>query len=467
MAVTLSQSPSTPFDMAYGPNPVTLSGIPTDPVTGVPTADKYVLRIFRAGALIADLRQSPNRDGRAIFDIQNTLQSQVSSSAPDFEQTGWIGDDLRNSERESTPFEFQWGYEVGGVVVMETAFANTWLDFGGTKEYYEVPFNNLPYIPAVIDIGGCTNVTTQAQPFTDLNNYRLGADITDGKPAWIANNMRVYDHYVTREDMTTISYYNGLRAVGPVATPVKSIEAFVFYQYNGNTLTDVNPVYNLQANGGGPNTAVGGGAQVVYPYNAITLATGPKNFQDFNSNATHYYVKTGAWTNDTICAAEVDEVTDKSLHYVHRFNIVEADCNDYEHYQFSWLNSFGFRDYYTFKKKKERSLSISRNEFLKEAANYNGQDYDVNIYDRGTTVYSQKLQENYVAYTDYLSDVDARYLEGLFKSPDVRVRFGGTTEFVPISLMSTTWTEKTYRKDRLFQYDIKFKRAHNLKSQRG
>ena len=80
MAVILTQTPTLPFDQAYGPNPVTLSGIPTDPITGVITADKYVLQIYRAGQLIADLRQTPNSQGVAIFDIQNTLQNFVAPS---------------------------------------------------------------------------------------------------------------------------------------------------------------------------------------------------------------------------------------------------------------------------------------------------------------------------------------------------------------------------------------------------
>jgi hypothetical protein len=47
MATSLSQTPQTPFDQAYGPNPVTLTGIPYDPVTGALTADKYVLQIWK------------------------------------------------------------------------------------------------------------------------------------------------------------------------------------------------------------------------------------------------------------------------------------------------------------------------------------------------------------------------------------------------------------------------------------
>ena len=53
MAITLSQTPNSVFDMAYGPNPITLDGI-------TPTQDKYVLRVFAQGGATptADIRQT-------------------------------------------------------------------------------------------------------------------------------------------------------------------------------------------------------------------------------------------------------------------------------------------------------------------------------------------------------------------------------------------------------------------------
>ena len=75
--------------------------------------------------------------------------------------------------------------------------------------------------------------------------------------------------------------------------------------------------------------------------------------------------------------------------------------------------------------------------------------------------------------TGYMSDEEAKYLEGLFNSPDVRVRLGMNAPagydayFFGCNVTSASWTEKSYRKDQLFQYEIRFKLANNLKSQRG
>tara|TARA_R110000772_G_scaffold32192_2_gene79023 strand:- start:8778 stop:10190 length:1413 start_codon:yes stop_codon:yes gene_type:complete len=470
MATTILQAPQLPFDQAYGPNPLTLAGIPFDPITGALSADKYVLQIYRNGTLIADLRQTPNAVGRAIFDIQNTLQNYVAPSPNNVEEIGYIGNDLMNSANESVPYTFKTGFESGGQVTIDNEPTQVYLDFGGTKKYFETPYLSTPtFIPSLTSNGLCTNILKQAQPFTTMKSYRLGADITDGKPAWLTDVMRVYDHYVTLSDMTTISYYNSVNGTGPALS--KSIDAFVFWQYNGNTELEMNPLYNVVGNGGGPNTLPKQGITPTYPTRAITCGTGPRNFQDLDSQTTHYYVATAPQTNSS-CTSIVGGLADGSMHYVHRFNIIEEGCNDFPTYQFSWLNEYGFRDYYSFKKRKDRGVKINRNEYLKEAANYNATSYNVNIYDRGTTVFSQTLPEEFSAFTGFVSDADALYLEGLFISADVKVRFDDAPgaeryQWVPVSLLSTSYEEKTVRKNQLFQYDIKFKLAHNIKSQRG
>jgi len=226
MAVTISQSPNIPFDQAYGPNPVTLTGIPVDPVTGLLAADKYVLQIFRNGTKIADLRQSPNSVALAIFDIQNTLQNFVAPSPNDIEQTGLIGADLHTSANESTPYGFSYGYELNGVVTIDGSTTEVYLDFGGTKPYYAVLYSAAPYIPVVTASGLCNSVLKRGDVFSDVRTFRLGSEITDGKPPWLTSITRVYEQNVTIDDMTTLSFYNGGSFTNTVQTA--GIEAFTF-----------------------------------------------------------------------------------------------------------------------------------------------------------------------------------------------------------------------------------------------
>ena len=477
--IVFQQQPSIPFDQAYGPNPVTVAGMPVDPITGIPQADKYVLQVVVNGAIIADIRQSPNRSGVAIFDIQNTLQNFVSPSKDNIEELGYFGLDLSNSAAESVSYVLRASTETGGVVPAypgdpgEWATSNILLDFGGKKEYFEVPYNTGPYIPALATspVAGCTTVFRPANVFSERFTGRRAIDIAaagEGIPAFISGNtVKVIEQNVTVDDMTTTSFFNGVSGTGPLLA--QGIEAFVFYQYNGAVLLSTNVIYNQQSTGGGPQTATSQGVTPIYPFVGITAATGPKNFQDFDGSlVTHYYVIAQPYGT----CGNIPNISDASMFNPMRFNIVDANCSDFPEYQFSWLNKYGFRDYYSFNKRKDRTVAIKRNTYLQEAADYSSSSYNVNVYNRGTTVFSQALQENFTAFTDFISDEDAIFLESLFTSPDVKVRFNDKSgaaqyEWVPVSLLSTSYTQKTSRKDQLFQYDIKFKRAHNLKSQRG
>jgi hypothetical protein len=479
--IEITQTPRSPFDQAYGPNPITIGGIPTDPTTGIATAEKYVCQIWVNDTLVADLRQSPNENGVAIFDIQNVLQTFISPSRENIDSLGVSGAQLSNSAPESVAYVVRASYEQTGVVPPYPGEAGEWdetpilLDFGGAKEYFDVPYNPAAFIPSVAGTT-CSYIVVSAQPFTERVPGRRAVDIAlagEGIPPFLATKtVRVIEQNVTVDDMTTHSFYNR-PSVKTVSGPLTSIEAFVFYQYNGTTLISTTIVPNIQSNGGGPNLAVGDGANPTYPYAAITVATGPRNFEQFvnpldiDPGTTHYYVVAQPWISG-FCSIQkaAANIANETLFNPIRFNIVFPTCNDFPEYQFSWLNKYGFRDYYSFNKRKDRSITTNRNTYLKEAADYASTSYDVNVYNRGKTTYSQSLEENFTAFTDYISDADALFLEGLFTSADVRVRFDDTT-WVPITITGTAYTEKTVRKDRLFQYDIKFRRAHNLKSQRG
>lgn len=466
MAVALKQSPNLQFDQAYGPNAITLEGIPTD-VLGIIQADKYVLQVVINGQIVADLRQTPNKYGLAIFDIQNVLQNFVSPSFAGIETIGYDGaDPLINSRYEQAQYNLRLGYEQDGVTFIETPSSIPYSVFGGTKQYYQVPYSPIAYIPYIQADGACTLIEEgdAAQAFTALNTFKYAADLADAKPVWLQDWMRVYEIDVELDDMYTLSFNNTVRGTGPVA--VKSIDLFrISYYDEAGISLGVEDIYNIQQNGGGPNTVIHGTSTPLFPYGAITCGTGPQNIT-LPLNTAYYYVSVHV---SEACATGVELYP--SFH-VYKFNIVTANCQDFEAYQFSWLNKFGFRDYYTFKKRKDRQIQVKRNTYLQETADYNGLDYNVSTYSRGETVYSQSLDESYVAFTDFLNDAEALYLQDLFTSADVKVRFAGAEgdaryNWTPISIITQQYQEKTIRKDKLFQYSINFKLANKLKSQRG
>ncbi len=496
--VLLSQSPGD-YNLAYGPNPVTLTTLSSG-------ADKFVLQVRTVGGdILADIRQTANSEGNAIFDIQNILQSYVHVSPVNTEIIG-IGNtspaNLQDSTQEVEQYILRIGEETSGVVELRSVSYGPYNVIGGKKPWFDLTWGEGQYQGAINGDDSnpaCTNVYFNGRPLSDENDiFITGSDLTAqgvAAPSSIGINTRINVHDVYASDFHTVSYFNPIYQGLPTpASQAQGIEGFriTTYESDGSQVDDI-VIPNIVANGGGPNINYGDGTQPQNNTAVITAGLGPQNINNFNYYTTpvatqnftldpavaYYYVQTLAY-NPATCISSFTGYADESLHYVQMYRIFnrgivfpQAGCLDYDHIQFSWLNSFGFRDYYTFTKKNVRSTNRKANNYLANTVDYNGTNYATSSGARGYTTYSQEIKEQFTASTGYMSDAEADYLEGLFNSPDVRVRLGNSAPagyeayFFGCNVTSASWTEKSYRKDKLFQYDIKFKLANNIKSQRG
>jgi len=480
--ITLIQSPHRPFNMAYGANPVSLSGLTIN-------EDKYVLQVYKLGAVtpVADIRQSPNKMGRAIFDIQNILQNLIQPSGDNidglhytFSTLAQVNTRLRIGDGEISQYQLRIGYEASGSATT-TLQPNIYTTIGGSQPYWQEQFNTDDYIPlvtayALISGEFCTSVVTGAIPLSDNtwtieDNQTGDTFLTDySSPAGIDV------HEVYEGDQCTKSFYNALRYTGnSTGQNVRGIEGYWVAQYNkaGNRIV-TSFVNNTQANGGGPNITLGQGTTPTSNYLINTIATGPANYPTGTLAAAtdHYYIIPVLWTPLPCVTDPLSQtpVTNQAAWRAQRYNVLPTRCIDYSHIQFAWLNSKGMRDQFTFTKKNEKKVGVKKNNFLKEAANYNSNTYNVTVQDRGFTTYSQTLTEGYSADTDYINDAQAKLLEHLFTSPDVMVRFSDgvlANHWQPANVLTASYVQKTIRKDKMFQYTVNFKIAHNIKSQRG
>ena len=213
------------------------------------------------------------------------------------------------------------------------------------------------------------------------------------------------------------------------------------------------------------------------------MGVGPANLNNFyyfnESNTatqfelpeewTHYYIApVGA--QQAFCASGVDwgkwgEPLINPILIIRK----EDNCSDFDPMRLSWVNQYGFMDYYSFDKKNVKTIKTKRNTYLKEANDYNATSFSIDKGSRGATTYSQTSEVTFEANTGYMTDEEANSLQYLWTSADVRVQSNrfGTEEYLPVVVTDRKWSEKTNRVDRLFQYTINFKLAHNTKTQRG
>ncbi len=476
MAVSVIQTPTTTFDMAYGANPVTLGNISGN-------EDKYALRVYIVGQAdpIADIRQTPNKIGRAVFDIQNVLQAYVGpqNNQVDSQFVAGIPQNQRLSLAGPTLIEYQIAYaaETGGVVGSFTTYPEIFTVIAGSKQYFQIPFDTTPYIPLASNDDQnppCTVVDRFAKPLSDNNFTITDAELAASAFGIYSSPGGVDVHNVYRDDQCTKTFYQKIARNGfnPPNSQVQGLEAFYILQYSATSSSPIqtNVIVNAQANGGGPNVTLGQGTLISGDFQTITAATGPANLMvPLNAATAYYYIIPALYGCPEDPQSQIDVMTEAAWR-AQKYIINDEPCNDYPHVQFAWQNSYGYRDYFTFTKKVTHSTKTKNNNFLKGAADYNGLDYSVDLQDRGLTTYSQKIENNFTVQSGYMNDAEAELLKHLYQSAEVKVRFSEgpyADQWVPVTITNTTYNEKTFRKDRLFQYTVNFRLASNIKSMRG
>jgi len=176
---TILQTPGE-YNLGYGINPVTLSGI-----TG--GQDKYVLQIRnRLGTTTwADVRQTPNAQGRALFDIQQILQNLLNLSPVGIETyTGWV-----NSTNELDEYRIYYGTETAGVATID-GFVSGYKVLSGRKTEADTTWQDqLLYRYTISESGVCTIVDTRGLLLSDWQAIQGSGSLPETKPARISGNV--------------------------------------------------------------------------------------------------------------------------------------------------------------------------------------------------------------------------------------------------------------------------------------
>ena len=423
---------------------------------------------------IGTFQTPPNSVGYYHFDLQNLLKNYTT---PNYSADTYNGDYYKPANNESYEFKVKYGWvNDSGVFNYQGTYPSTGrtdncLVLGGRKEYYDLRWSNSPeYIAYVAGIVGCPLISRRQKALTDYDIRTPYDKLTGGIPPYISGSSitevitltkRLRDDYL----ISFITKFNE-NIIAPPPTGCDGIKAIRLTWYVGDLLIDDEVYSNIEANGGGPGANVNLDRLWVYPYNATSFDMSYLLHQDNYDRCTHVYVSATTYKGLT-CGSEFNNFDSNPCSEVYRIDFINDECNDFAPVQVSWLNSLGFRDYFYFSKRTDESINITRNNFERVEGSWESDRFEVPQYDRGQTTFSQDLTINRTINTRFLSDDEAAWLKNLYISPDVRVRYDGSTEWIPITITDNRWTERTFRKDKLFQYTLNYVEAHKINSQRG
>jgi hypothetical protein len=149
-----------------------------------------------------------------------------------------------------------------------------------------------------------------------------------------------------------------------------------------------------------------------------------------------------------------------------KFTITKQEPNcGYNGVRFAWINDYGVWDYYNFPLQSTKITNMERNAFRANFVPYNTTRTTAayNIKRRGESYYDINLNEIFTANSDFLSQEEADWLQGLFYSPNVYIQEGST--MLPIIILDNNFVAKTNpRTQKNFQYQVTFALANSKRS---
>jgi len=423
---------------------------------------------------IGTFQAPPNELGYYHFDIQNLLQN---FTIPNYDAEDY-STKLTTADDESFEFRVKYGWvNDSGVFQYAGTYPGTGatdncIVYGGRKEYWDLRWTNqTDYIMNLAGLSGCPVVARRQKALTDWTITKEISKLTGGVPSWIPVNItEVYNMEKRLDDELILSFLTKAERNIGLPPPLGSdgVKGIRVTFYNDNTEIYDNIIPNDIINGGGSTNDLNTNRNWNYPYNAISIGLGKKNFQtQYLSAPTHIYVATYTWRGAGTCSAQETNFSSAPTSQVYRIDLVDDECNDFAPVQVSWLNSLGFRDYFYFSKRTDENINITRNNYEQVEGTWAADLFQVPTYSRGNTTFSQELTKTKTINTRFLTDAEAQYLKNLYISPDVRVRYDGKTDWIPVTITDSRWTERTFRKDKLFQYTLNYEEAHKINSQRG
>ena len=443
---TITQQP-TLYNSAYTPNVWTISDIGT--------ADRFVLSVYITGITdpVATFKQPTNPSGVAHFDVQKVLQSYLE---PDFvEDTQFF---------TSTPgahklYQVRYGTETDNLVTYDGY--STTKHFVNAYDNWRVLNSDFSaFLPNPDEII-CENTNINARypsPLSFLTNYPSET------------------YKVRSDEYKTLSFFTANTNIGPNWGPNEA-PFFAHIQYYLNSVQVSEVVFTI---GSGYGSDIRLNCQdmttnITAANTITTMGVGPQNFTDagitppLHDAYTIHIHSYNNCLNTTIqdCNDFAEILADGYLGdiiYEADFEVVD-DCTPFAPITVSFLNQYGCRDYYTFDRRNTKTVDTTRNSYTQTLGSWSAPEFEINQMGRGRTVFSSDAKTTMSLQTNWMTDEVASWLQELFISSSVNIYVDGQWE--PCVITSQQYEQKTYSRNRMFQYDLNVEFANNQKIQRG
>jgi hypothetical protein len=195
-----------------------------------------------------------------------------------------------------------------------------------------------------------------------------------------------------------------------------------------------------------------------------TIGIGPKNLIEYNP-AWEAYFNDPAVTYVSVIGVATSLISAPNFSYSIKGKANDIQCGD-EITKFSFINRYGFWDYYNVYNPVRTTTALERKNYNKpQLLSRNGGFITPQYYGAytGWEQFYLRSTDTYSIDTDYITKETADWLEELLESPEVYLQEG--SDFVPIVLTNSSYEHNnSTSRNKLFQYTIEWVYANPRRS---
>jgi hypothetical protein len=261
---------------------------------------------------------------------------------------------------------------------------------------------------------------------------------------------------ISTDDNHTLSCFNfNTTDTGDVNVEKATRINIKAYQTSGGTISSV---YQFAANAG-----------TTTPYRLLHFPSGPKNLNamQFSALISGNYPPINTSTDYkyevSLQNSAADFISEKRT-------FTFQDCSKYDQVRLMWLNRLGGWDYYNFTLVSRTTINSEKATFKKNLPiSYY---YGTTVADRETTVINTNNIKTKKVTSNWVTDEESDWLEELWTSNEVYeiiddpVYLGVKTQ-VPVVITTTSQEIKKRINDQIYNYEVEFKYASEVNTQRG
>ena len=143
----------------------------------------------------------------------------------------------------------------------------------------------------------------------------------------------------------------------------------------------------------------------------------------------------------------------------------EITCNQkYPNIRIKWKNRYGQFDYHNFNMVNRQTMNVSRQQYQPQIGNWEGSSLTYNRYDSNNLNYLVDTKESILVNTDWVEESYNEIFKQLMVSDEIYWVYDEDNNYVrPLTISTSTFSEKTGVVDKVIQYSFEFDRGQTYK----